>query len=91
MGAWSNIHISFADYLAPGAEDVDSLIVFTAFDEDGAIVDTVLEDTIDTDGLEAFALFPGNMQEALNLVGLYGPSITPKPLIMANIIRFQFI
>ena len=60
--AWepgSNIHISFADYLAPGAEEVVPLILFTEFDEFGyGIVDTVLEDTIDTDGLEEYALSP---------------------------------
>ena len=60
--AWdpgSNIHISFADYLAPGAEEVVPLILFTEFDEFGyGVVDTVLEDTIDTDGLEEYALSP---------------------------------
>ena len=75
--AWepgSNIHISFADYLAPGAEDVDSLIVFTAFDEDGfGVVDTVLEDTIDTDGLEAFALSPREYARGFEPGGVIWP------------------
>ena len=76
--AWepgSNIHISFADYLAPGADDVDSLIVFTAFDENGnGVVDTVLEDTIDTDGLEAYALSPREYARGFEPGGVIFPA-----------------
>ena len=50
----------------------------------------MLEDTIDTDGLEAFAYHPENMQEACPM-GLYGLSITPRFLIMANIIRVSVL
>ena len=75
--AWepgSNIHISFADYLAPGAESVDSLIVFTAFDENGnGVVDTVLEDTIDTDGFEAYALSPREYARGFEPGGIIFP------------------
>ena len=55
----SNIHVSFADYLAPGAEEYVPLILYTTFDEFGyGFIDTIMEDTIQTDGSDQFALSP---------------------------------
>ncbi|MBT7983549.1 MAG: hypothetical protein HN584_13385, partial [Akkermansiaceae bacterium] len=62
----SNIHVSFADYLAPGTEEYVPLILYTTFDEFGyGFIDTIMEDTIQTDGSDQFALSPVEFDQGI--------------------------
>ncbi|MBG10952.1 MAG: hypothetical protein CMD92_07260 [Gammaproteobacteria bacterium] len=62
----SNIHVSFADYLAPGTEEYVPLILYTTFDEFGyGFIDTIMEDTIQTDGSDQFSLSPVEFDQGI--------------------------